>query len=286
MQSPHPTSPAATHGPNPVGGRDFVIGDLHGEFDTLEHALEALAFEPARDRLFTLGDLIDRGPRSADALEWLEAGKFAGTVRGNHEQMMVHTLLLPRPFTPWRSGPAALWQMNGAEWWLESDEAERERARRDDDPPPPIVGRWLDALAGMPYVTTIEYAERRVGLVHSPGATDTWIHWSRLCEWTENVCADSDARDAVMDNPAAYRLLWREPLRLSESRDDPKLREPLPDVDLVLSGHTPGLHPRWARRNVLCIDTGVHYEELGHLTVAEVHDGLVLHRFARTERFE
>ena len=63
-------------------------------------------------------------------------------------------------------------------------------------------------------------------------------------------------------------------------------REPLPDVDLVLSGHTPGLHPRWARRNVLCIDTGVHYEELGHLTVAEVHDGLVLHRFARTERFE
>ena len=58
------------------------------------------------------------------------------------------------------------------------------------------------------------------------------------------------------------------------------------DGGLVLRGHTPGLLPRWALRNVLCIDTGVHYEELGHLTVAEVHDGLVLHRFARTERAE
>ena len=59
--------------------------------------------------------------------------------------------------------------MNGAGWWYQSDEAERERARRDDGPPPPIVGRWLAALAAMPYVTTIEYGERRVGLVHSGG---------------------------------------------------------------------------------------------------------------------
>ena len=49
MQSPHPTSSTATHGPNPVGGRDFVIGDVHGEFDTLEHALDVLEFRPARD---------------------------------------------------------------------------------------------------------------------------------------------------------------------------------------------------------------------------------------------
>ena len=35
-------------------------------------------------------------------------------------------------------------------------------------------------------------------------------------------------------------------------------------------------------RNVHCIDTGVHVEEFGHLSVAEVPDRLTLHRVART----
>lgn len=128
--SPHPRSPTVTHGPNPVGGRDLVVGDVHGEFDTLEHALASLEFEPASDRTFTLGDLIDRGPRSADALGWLEQGGFARAVRGNHEQMMANTLLMDRPFSKWKSGPSALCQMNHADWWYDTDEAERERATR------------------------------------------------------------------------------------------------------------------------------------------------------------
>ena len=287
FQSPHPRSPTVRHGPNPAGGRDLVVGDLHGEFDTLEHALEALAFEPGRDRLFTLGDIIDRGPRSADAREWLERGRFAGSVRGNHEQMMIDTLLMHGPFTPWETGPAALWRESGADWWYESDEADRERAPSDDGPPSPFVERWLDALTEMPYVATIEYGERRVGLVHSPGATDTSAQWSHLCEWTETVCAQSASPGMGIDSQAAYRLLVRAPLELSERRDDPKLGEAVRDVDLVLTGHMPGLWPRWARPNVLCIDTGCcHYEEFGHLTIAEVQDGLALHRFALTERFE
>ena len=289
MRSPHPNTPVARHGPNSAGGRDLVVGDVHGEFDTLEHALESLEFRPAQDRLFTLGDLIDRGPRSADALEWLELRKFAGGVRGNHEHMMVHTLLMPRPFSPWKSGPPGLWQMNGADWWYDSAEAERERTHRDDGPPSPLVGRWLDALASMPYVTTIEYPARRVGLVHAPGALDEWIHWARLCEWVENSCALLDPNDpieTVMHNRIAYSVLWREPVALSEDRNDAKLGEPVPDIDVVLTGHCPGLGPRWARRNVVCIDTGCHADELGHLTIAEVQDDLMFHTFERTERFQ
>ena len=87
-----PDEPIAHDAANRAGGRDLVIGDLHGHFDTLEHALAALAFDTARDRLFSVGDLIDRGPRSRDAIEWLTAGRFAGAVRGNHELMMVDAL--------------------------------------------------------------------------------------------------------------------------------------------------------------------------------------------------
>ena len=47
--------------------RDFVCGDIPGSFATVAHALETLGVDPARDRLFSVGDLIDHGTRSEDA---------------------------------------------------------------------------------------------------------------------------------------------------------------------------------------------------------------------------
>ena len=46
------------------------------------------------------------------------------------------------------------------------------------------------------------------------------------------------------------------------------------------------LCPTWTGRNVVSIDTGVHFEEFRHLTIAEIQDELKLHRVARTERFD
>ena len=45
-------------------GRDFVVGDVHGMFDRVAQALTKVQFNPSRDRLFSVGDLIDRGPQS------------------------------------------------------------------------------------------------------------------------------------------------------------------------------------------------------------------------------
>ena len=66
------------------GGRDIVVGDVHGCFRTLERALGEIAFDPARDRLFGVGDLVNRGPHSADALQWLES-RFDAVTLGNHD---------------------------------------------------------------------------------------------------------------------------------------------------------------------------------------------------------
>ena len=43
-------------------GRDFVVGDLHGCFDHLRVMLEHIQFNRVTDRLFCVGDLVDRGP--------------------------------------------------------------------------------------------------------------------------------------------------------------------------------------------------------------------------------
>lgn len=72
-------------------GRDFVVGDIHGIFDVLDDALRAVNFDPSRDRLISVGDLIDRGPRSHEVLNYL-AHPWFYAIRGNHEQMFLHCM--------------------------------------------------------------------------------------------------------------------------------------------------------------------------------------------------
>ena len=50
-------------------GRDLVVGDVHGCFRTLARALSQLEFDPSCDRLFGVGDLVDRGPHSEGRLD-------------------------------------------------------------------------------------------------------------------------------------------------------------------------------------------------------------------------
>ena len=69
-------------------GRDFVVGDLHGCFDYLRVMLEHIQFDRVTDRLFCVGDLVDRGPQSEEAIDWI-AKPWFHAVRGNHEQMAI-----------------------------------------------------------------------------------------------------------------------------------------------------------------------------------------------------
>jgi serine/threonine protein phosphatase 1 len=71
-------------------GRDLIVGDIHGCFSRLGAHLNYLQFDPARDRLFSVGDLIDRGPESEHALEWL-AQPWFHAVKGNHEEAAMCT---------------------------------------------------------------------------------------------------------------------------------------------------------------------------------------------------
>lgn len=69
-------------------GRDFCIGDLHGCREMLERLLQAVEFNQVRDRLFSVGDLIHRGPNSAQCLRLAEKDWFF-PVMGNHEAMQL-----------------------------------------------------------------------------------------------------------------------------------------------------------------------------------------------------
>ena len=68
------------------GMATFAIGDIHGCYETLRRLLRRIEFDPRRDRLWLVGDLVNRGPRSLDVLRWAaELGDRLTCVLGNHD---------------------------------------------------------------------------------------------------------------------------------------------------------------------------------------------------------
>jgi len=88
-------------------GRDFCVGDIHGHFTKLQAALDADGFDPAVDRLFSVGDLVDRGPESDKAEEWL-AKPWFHPVRGNHDDYVCR----------FDTCDIGNWMYNGGSWFV------------------------------------------------------------------------------------------------------------------------------------------------------------------------
>ncbi|HHH36214.1 MAG TPA: metallophosphoesterase [Gammaproteobacteria bacterium] len=137
-------------------GRDYVVGDIHGEFPRLEEALSSLGFEPDRDRLFCTGDLVDRGPCSGQAGEWI-ARPWFHSVLGNHERMLLDACGDPRLLASWLHA-------NGGQWWLDLDENERHHL--------------LEAFRRLPLAMEIATAAGPVGVVHAD--VPPWLDWPQL----------------------------------------------------------------------------------------------------------
>lgn len=83
-------------------GRDFFVGDLHGERALLDIALMTVRFDPTVDRVISVGDLLDKGANSPGCLALLDEPWFH-YVAGNHERAFVQsikTLVSTGEFTP------------------------------------------------------------------------------------------------------------------------------------------------------------------------------------------
>lgn len=72
----------------------YVVGDVHGCDATLRGLLADVGFDPGRDRLWMVGDLVNRGPHSLAVLRWAREmeermGERMVVVLGNHDLHLV-----------------------------------------------------------------------------------------------------------------------------------------------------------------------------------------------------
>lgn len=137
------------------------MGDIHGAFSALERDLQRIAFDPERDRLFAVGDLVDRGPESALVLQWLDQPWFYA-ICGNHDYMTWRAAL-GNPF------PDVDYERYGA--WLYA----LPRARQHD------IG---ERLAALPIGMEVATPSGPVGLLHADCPCDDWRDIHRI-DWQE-----------------------------------------------------------------------------------------------------
>ena len=89
------------HPRGPEGQRAYVVGDIHGRLDLLDKLLEQIHRDIAerpkcKTLLVFVGDLIDRGPSSAQVVERLRTYRHEGVravfLLGNHEEVLLRIL--------------------------------------------------------------------------------------------------------------------------------------------------------------------------------------------------
>lgn len=88
------------------------IGDIAGEYDTL---MALVAKCPADSTFVLLGDMVDRGPKSRQVVEWAMNTPNVIAIKGNHEDLMVDQLVNDNALYP-----AGIWVGNGGGTTIQS----------------------------------------------------------------------------------------------------------------------------------------------------------------------
>ena len=217
-------------------GRDFCIGDLHGCRSMLARLMDAVDFNVARDRLFSVGDLVHRGPESVACLKLAEEPWFYA-VMGNHEAMQL----------------GAYYGAINSDGRAVSSLCEYDGAQDPLRPGQPDQGHMEAILKRLPLAFEVQLRNgARAGIVHAGLPAEwTWADVRAMTERTPNLYEKIqpglqtailwDRQPIIAATAAVYHTeepdlhtLYPTMKRYQFSR----VTRPVAELDLLVSGHT------------------------------------------------
>lgn len=226
--------------PSNLTGRDFVVGDIHGHFELLQQLLGSVRFDASCDRLFSTGDLVDRGPFSEQAVQWL-AQPWFHAVRGNHEQMIIDYMN--------GQGDPARHARNGGAWFYNQSKAQQQLT--------------FEKLSLLPLAIEVALSDGvRIGIIHaeSPG-------WEDGTDWNTALSLLL-SKEKIALNHALYS-------RLKINGLDKRCVQ---GIDRLFVGHST-VQEILNLGNVVYLDTGCSFPD-GMLTAVELSNRQTLPSFS------
>jgi serine/threonine protein phosphatase 1 len=241
-------------------GRDFVIGDLHGMFDVLMRAMDDHGFDPATDRVFSVGDLVDRGPDSIKCIRLVKEDWFKA-VRGNHEQSIIS---LGKSFMD-KPNKKIIQHLlkGGGDWVFNGNELS------------PEFFEALPLMEGLPLAIQVGDASHGFGVIHADFlGLESWgalVDWFSLHErgdreyrYLNRHSFDDDSRDPVFHHLLCGRTTPKKLIRNILDPESVRIR----GIPLVYFGHTVMDRPMQFANRVY-LDICAH--EYGELSFFQAH---------------
>ncbi len=218
-------------------GRDFVVGDMHGCLQEFLLLLSSAQFNPLKDRVFSVGDLIDRGSHSKECLELLLKPWFYA-VRGNHEQMLLEHWEEP--------GPNAPYDLQ----WIEG-------LGKDD------IEFYKKIIESLPLVMYVQ------------GKRDFFVLHAELWD-NARLITNEDILKCQFDDSVRSKVLWsRHMLSVHQKHEETDRRFHSSSLSRIFCGHTIVQMPMIVEKAVY-LDTGAFAPYLDPLNAESEHYGLCL----------
>lgn len=213
-------------------GRDFVVADIHGCYDELRKELFKVGFDNSRDRLFSVGDLMDRGPKGDKCFDLLEQPWFHA-VMGNHELLWYYAHMR------YTASDRYIFLQNGGEMIQEEE----------------TVKRYANRIESLPFMIEVQLKSgKNIGIIHAE------IH-PRIASWgvaKKMLMEDNNPMlNASFDNHPTGHLLWgRSRIKTFwNNGEDENYYNEITGIDEIFCGHTIMVEPTKIK-NVNYIDCG------------------------------
>lgn len=221
-------------------GNDYVVGDIHGCFTLLQNRLDEIQFNPNTDRLFSVGDLVDRGNESQLSIEWLNKD-FFHAVLGNHEDMAIEwESTINKPNILFFNHYKNNYIENGGMWFIIE----------------PDKKKFVEAFSELPLAIEVETNFGTVGIIHASVAH--YNDWRDLKTDLLNIDINSlEDFDIIKD-----KLTWDRTLLTNRNR------RVVENVFKIYHGHTP-VSDVVEYGNRVYIDTGAVYNQ--KLTIIKIN---------------